>query len=211
MNLLNQSKRNVIVRVNETNLGVLPPGKSVLIHKNEEETTKLILSHEKESYKRSGKAYMNVESAYEIQVNWDTGKLVITHKEMLIESGIYYNCLFLSENSRTIEPVRYKVQGLDALKKSFSNQGIKDCLLDTLLELVFELLMAPIVTVIVAILIVLWLGWKWLLMILLGLYIFTLLGQMFGEWLVDKNYVKESKKQKIERFSQPEKIAEYAK
>ena len=99
MNLLNQSKRNVIVRVNETNLGVLPPGKSVLIHKNEEETTKLILSHEKESYKRSGKAYMNVESAYEIQVNWDTGKLVITHKEMLIESGIYYNYLFLSEPS----------------------------------------------------------------------------------------------------------------
>jgi hypothetical protein len=76
--------------------------------------------------------------------------------------------------------------------------------------------MAPIVTIAGAIVIIVWLGWKWLLIILLGLYLLSFIGEMFGEWfyniiakLVNKNYVNESMEQKIERFSQTEVIEEY--
>ena len=109
--------------------------------------------------------------------------------------------------------MQYKVQGLEDLKMAFAHHSIKEQLVEAVMDLLTEFIMAPIVTIVGAIVIVVWLGWKWLLIILLGLYLLSFIGAMFGEWffnliarLMDKNYVNESMEKKIERFSRPEKI-----
>jgi ABC-type multidrug transport system fused ATPase/permease subunit len=216
IHLLNQTRQKVVVKINDTSVGIVAIGKSLCINVDASQTTQFTLCHEKDSYKKSGKAYMNIETTYELLGTVENAEFVITSNELNIDSGIYYHYLILAQGGKNFDPVQYKVQGLEGLKKTFASNSIKERLVEALMNLLTEFLMAPIVTIAGAIVIIVWLGWKWLLIILLGLYLLSFIGEMFGEWfyniiakLVNKNYVNESMEQKIERFSQTEVIEEY--
>lgn len=126
IHLLNQSKHNVVVKVNDTNVGIVATGKSLCINVDASQTTQLTLCHEKDSYKKSGKAYMNIETTYELLGTVENAEFVITSDEIYMDSSIYYHCLFLEQGGKNSKPVRYKVQGLEELKKAFANHSIKE-------------------------------------------------------------------------------------
>ena len=216
INLCNQSKQKVVVKVNGTCVGTIATGKSFCFNVDAAQTTQLTLCHEKDSFKKSGNAHMNIETTYELSEPAENMEFVITSEHMYVDMGIHYNCFYLSKRGKIVEPMQYCVQGLENLKKSFANQGIKERLIDALLDLLLELIMAPIATIIGVVIIVLCLGWKWLLIIFFGLYLLSLMGELFGEWfgklftkLIDKEYVNESMEQKIERCSRTEYIEDY--
>lgn len=54
IHLLNQSKQKVVVKVNDTNVGIVATGKSLCINVDASQTTQLTLCHEKDSFKKAG-------------------------------------------------------------------------------------------------------------------------------------------------------------
>ena len=216
IDLVNVSNKPVIIEIN----GVLAGSVASDAKRNFEvelgEKTVITLRHDKISYKKGSKAHMHIETTYELSEIDQRTPLVIKYDQMHIDMGIYYHCFFLSQNGKVFEPKEYCIQGVEELKNVFANQGIIEMLSDALFELVLDMVFHPLITIASAIVIVLWLGWKWLLIILGVLYLLSLVGTIFGDWLfhltarlIDKNHVKETMEQRIERLSQPEAISEF--
>lgn len=213
---LNESSKPVLVEIDGNLAGSVASGIKRGFEAELGQKCVISLRHDKVSYKHQGNAHMNIETTYELSDLNETTVLSVTREKMCFESGAYYDGFILKRDGAEVVGQNYCVQGKEALREAFKHHGIKECLSDALWELFLEMLMKPLLTIIVIVLIVIFLGWKWLLGILLGIYVLCVIGEMFGNALakaffklIKKDYLNESKEEELFRWMQPETIAAF--
>ena len=103
---------------------------------------------------------------------------------MKIDEDMFYDCFFINLNGENIEPIDYKVVEEDELRKKMIHKGASNVLISAFESMLSDMIAFLFVTISIGCITIFFLGWKWLLIGILCVFLIYVIGELFSNLLM---------------------------
>lgn len=171
----NSSSKNVCIAIDGEEIASVKGGESFSYYGDVKDRSYLTLGHLEESFIKGKKVFLQIQTGYDLDCTMIT-ELHISREKMRIDSYVYYDYFILTNDKGIIMPIQYMVLGEEKIKKELMRCEFTWRFSDAFKDMIMEILISPLASLIIGGIILWVFGWKWLIIIIVILYVLSFIG-----------------------------------